>query len=76
MKHKLPGFCCDPLVIMLTFATALAFVSPARAQSSLARISVDTFTNKDSDHPTEVEPDTFAWGNTIVSAFHVGRRPR
>jgi len=26
-------------------------------------------------HKTEVEPDTFAWGNTIVSAFHVARRP-
>ena len=29
----------------------------------------------DSDHKTEVEPSSFAWGSTIVSAFHVGRRP-
>ena len=48
---------------------------PASAQTSLARISVDNLTNSDSDHKTEVEPDMFAWGSTIVSAFHVARRP-
>jgi hypothetical protein len=39
------------------------------------RISSDNLTNTDSDHKTEVEPNSFAWGNTIVSAFHVARRP-
>lgn len=57
----------------LAFAVALAL--PVSAQTSLERISVDDLTNTDSDHKTEVEPDSFAWGNTIVSAFHVGRRP-
>ena len=47
----------------------------AGRRATRRRISVDTFTNNDSDHKTEVEPDTFAWGNTIVSAFHVARRP-
>src|ERR1700688_3843350 len=62
----------------LSFLTALLAISlalgvPAKAQ--LARISVDNLTNSDSVHKTEVEPDSFAWGNTIVSAFHVARRP-
>jgi hypothetical protein len=56
-------------------ALALAFALPSPAQTTLNRISADNLTNTDSVHKTEVEPDTFAWGNTIVSAFHVARRP-
>jgi hypothetical protein len=63
------------LTLMLTLATSLALALPASAQSALVKISTDSFTNSDSDHKTEVEPDTFAWGNTIVSAFHIARRP-
>ena len=48
---------------------------PGLSQTSIVRISVDNLTNSDSDHKTEVEPDTFAWGNTLVSTFHVARRP-
>ena len=59
----------------LVLAFALALALPAPAQTSLARISVDNLTNTDSDHRTEVEPDMFAWGDTIVTAFHVARRP-
>jgi hypothetical protein len=55
--------------------STLTFAAPVFAQTSLAKISSDTLTNTDSVHKTEVEPDTFAWGNTIVSAFHVARRP-
>ncbi len=50
-------------------------VASASAQSGAVKVSTDTFTNTDSTHKTEVEPSSFAWGNTIVSAFHVGRRP-
>jgi hypothetical protein len=53
----------------------MSFASSPPAHAQLARISVDNLTNADSDHKTEVEPDMFAWGNTIVSAFHVARRP-
>jgi hypothetical protein len=60
---------------LLALAISLASALPARAQSGLVIISSDKFTNTDSVHKTEVEPDTFAWGNTIVSAFHVARRP-
>ncbi len=63
------------LFLPLIFALSLALSMPADSQTSLVRISVDNLTNSDSDHKTEVEPDTFAWDSTIVSAFHVARRP-
>src|ERR1700691_15366 len=61
--------------LTIVLAISLALTLQAGAQSGLAKISVDNLTNSDSVHKTEVEPDTFAWGNTIVSAFHVARRP-
>ena len=67
-EDNLPSFA---LVLCLVFSLALTATAPAQ----LTRISVDNLTNTDSDHKTEVEPSTFAWGNTIVSGFHVGRRP-
>ncbi|MBV9572011.1 MAG: exo-alpha-sialidase, partial [Alphaproteobacteria bacterium] len=44
-----------------------------QAQFTLHRLSKDTFKNDYSEHKTEVEPHTFAWGSTIVSAFQVAR---
>jgi len=38
------------------------------------RLSVDPYANKDSQHETAVEPDDFAYGNTVVTAFQIGRR--
>ena len=53
---------------------ALMFLAPAAtAQIQVRKLSTDTFTNTTSQHATEVEPDTFAFGSTIVSAFQVGR---
>jgi hypothetical protein len=37
------------------------------------RLSVDLSTNPDSQHETAVEPDSFAWGSTVVAAFQLGR---
>jgi hypothetical protein len=39
----------------------------------VVQLSTDTFTNRQSQHATEVEPDTYAFGSTIVAAFQVGR---
>ncbi|GHE11842.1 exo-alpha-sialidase [Streptomyces alanosinicus] len=39
----------------------------------LTQISSDPFTNSSSQHATELEPDTFAYGNTIVASSQVGR---
>jgi BNR repeat-like domain/BNR/Asp-box repeat len=38
------------------------------------RLSVDPYVNKDSQHETAVEPDSFSFGSTIVTAFQLGRR--
>jgi len=55
-------------------AVALS-ATPAAAVSDNVntQISADPFTNATSQHATEVEPDTFAFGGTWVSAFQVGR---
>lgn len=53
----------------------LALVAPLHAQFTLVKISSDPLTNSDSVHKTEVEPDFYSWGNTIVGAFHVARVP-
>lgn len=63
---------------VLTLALALALAvsaAPARAETAvnLLQVSADPFTNPDSQHRTQVEPDTFAWGDTLVAAFQTGR---
>ena len=57
------------LAIILTLIAA----APGLAAVPLTRTSTDPYTNTASQHRTEVEPDTFVAGNTIVSAFQVGR---
>jgi hypothetical protein len=37
------------------------------------RLSVDSTTSPAAQHETAVEPDSFAWGTTIVAAFQLGR---
>jgi hypothetical protein len=62
---------------VLAFIVTLGFVlltsSQARAQAQLIQLSQDTFMNPSSQHATEVEPDSFSHGNTVVTAFQVGR---
>ncbi len=67
-----------PLALtLLALIASLVFALSSRvfihATGSLVQISSDPFTNTTSNHKTEVEPDTFAFGNTIVSAFQQGR---
>ncbi|HET8536417.1 MAG TPA: hypothetical protein VFL73_04475, partial [Solirubrobacteraceae bacterium] len=47
--------------------------APASANISVTQVSTDPFTNSSSQHATELEPDTFSSGGTLVSAFQVGR---
>src|SRR5829696_2239487 len=62
------------LTAVLAVAALLVLAAgPALANVALTQVSTDPFTNPTSQHRTEVEPDTFAFGNTIVSAFQVGR---
>src|SRR6266849_1053204 len=62
-------------LVAVTFALVFALSSTVLAFASvtLIQLSSDPFTNSTSQHQTEVEPDTFAFGKTFVSAFQVGR---
>jgi hypothetical protein len=57
----------------LAVAAVLSLSSPAQANVPVTEISADPFTNPTSQHATEVEPDTFAHGSTVVATFQVGR---
>jgi hypothetical protein len=57
----------------LTLAAVVVFTAFAQAQVNLTQLSEDTFTDTPSQHATEVEPSTFSYGSTIVSAFQVAR---
>jgi hypothetical protein len=54
-------------------ATLLFTAVAAHANVALAPVSTDPFTDTQAQHRTEVEPDSFAFGSTIVAAFQVGR---
>jgi hypothetical protein len=45
----------------------------AHAAVTLTQIITDPFTNTTSQHKAEVEPDTFAYGSTIIAAAQSGR---
>jgi BNR repeat protein len=66
-----------PIRIVVAITLALAFACSttvlAFASVTLLQLSSDPFTNSTSQHRTEVEPDTFAAGSTLVSVFQVGR---
>src|SRR5690349_11790836 len=61
------------LVVGAAAAILLVAQGTALASIKLVQLSSDPFTNATSQHRTEVEPDTFASGSTLVSAFQVGR---
>src|SRR6516162_8683159 len=61
------------ILAAISVSFLISFASNAAAQVPLRQLSKDTFTNTSSQHATEVEPDTFAYGSTMVSAFQVGR---
>jgi hypothetical protein len=64
LRRILPPVAAGSLV--LGGGTALANVA-------FTQVGSDPFTNTTSQHRTQVEPDTFAFGSTIVSAFQTGR---
>lgn len=60
-------------IAVLAFAVASVSAVLAQAKYPLVQISKDMFHNSDSQHKTEVEPDTYSWGSTMVAAFQVAR---
>lgn len=61
------------LALTLALSTLTAFAAPTQAVTTLLQLSSDPYTNTTSQHATEVEPDTFSFGSTIVAAVQVGR---
>src|SRR5919202_1955643 len=57
----------------LALAVVVVSAAAASANVTLVKVSSDPYANTTSSHRTEVEPDTFAFGSTLVSAFQVGR---
>jgi hypothetical protein len=60
-------------VLVGAIAVVLAAPGVASAVVPLTTVSTDPYTNQSSYHQTEVEPDTFSFGSTVVAAFQVGR---
>jgi len=58
-------------VIFLWIASGLQAQAPPSI--TLNQLSSDPFTNSTSQHATEVEPDTFSFGSTIVATYQAGR---
>ena len=62
---------------MAALTAAFAAATPAQAaQPGVTQVSSDPFAPSSAPaaaHATEVEPDSFAWGSTVVTAFQTGR---
>ena len=58
------------LTVSLLFILSSTLVASA---ATLVQLSSDPYTNTTSQHQTEVEPATYSFGSTIVSAFQAGR---
>src|SRR5260370_29432167 len=51
---------------------AMIFSAPSDYFRQPLQLSHAPYTNGDSQHFTELEPDTYSFGSTIVSAFQAG----
>jgi hypothetical protein len=61
-------------VVGMSIATAVVVATPsAYANVPLTQASNDPYTDTQAQHQTQVGPDTFQFGNTIVSVFQSGR---
>jgi hypothetical protein len=58
---------------LATASALLVAAASAQAAVPITEVIADPFANPQSQHATAVEPDTFAFGNTIVSVAQVGR---
>jgi hypothetical protein len=64
---------CAALPLLLSLAISATIAISAQAQLPLVKLSSDGFHDSDAQHKTEVEPDVYAYGSMIVSAFQVAR---
>jgi BNR repeat-like domain len=68
-RWRIRAIIAGVLALVLTFASSIF----AFAAVPIVQISSDPYTNSTSQHKTMVEPDTFSFGSTIVSAIQSGR---
>jgi hypothetical protein len=61
------------LIVPATVAVLLFSSGTAYANVPITQVSTDPYADAQAQHRAEVEPDTFSFGSTIVSAFQVGR---
>jgi hypothetical protein len=61
------------LMRVAAVTAALSLVPSASAVAANTAVITDPFTNSTSQHATAVEPDTFAFGSTLVVTSQVGR---
>jgi hypothetical protein len=61
------------LTVSTVFALAAGVVVAAPALAAQVKLSEDPYTDPGAQHKTQVEPDTFGFGRTIVAAFQSGR---
>lgn len=63
------------VLLAIVFSLLLVFSSSGFAFASvkLVQISSDPYTNSTSQHHTQVEPDVYSFGSTIVATFQSGR---
>src|SRR2546430_3547070 len=67
------GLLTAALLSPLVAAGMIVGAAPASANVAVTQVSTGPFTDAQAQHRTEVEPDTYSFGNTIVSAFQIGR---
>src|SRR5436305_13655028 len=66
-------FTAGLIALCLLAASSLAAFANAPANVPLVEVSTDPYSSSGFIHQTEVEPDTYSFGNTIVEASQVGR---
>jgi len=75
-RHTWSASVCVTLAIALVLGSSLCsshLVSATPSSVQLKQLSSDPYTNSASQHKTEVEPDTYSFGSTIVATFQAGR---
>ena len=75
-RHKWLAIACVTLALAFVLGSSLFsfhHVSAAPSAVQISSLSSDPYTNSSSQHKTEVEPDTYSSGSTIVATFQAGR---
>ena len=73
LRSSLAAVVAAACAVALATAAGPAAAATSRAGVALTQVSSDPYSDTQAQHATEVEPDIFSYGSTILSAFQVGR---